>query len=406
MHSSSTHPLTRLLSRDVKQVLGLMSGTSVDGLDCALVTVRGHGPATEVLAVRSSTYEYSPAVRQRIHSWFRPETGVQTLCEASFWLAEHFAALSLRFLAELGVAPAEVDLIGSHGQTVWHQPPSACRAGSTGEATPSTLQIGEPAVLAARTGIVTLADFRVADVALGGEGAPLVPFCDWLLFRQPGVRRALQNIGGIANTSILQDDPAAVLAFDNGPGNMLIDALAPAAAPPDQPLSLDLDGQLSARGRVVPGLLAELLDDDYLRQVPPKSTGRERYGRAFAARLQARHANIPPVDLLATAVAFTAQAIADSLRPFSVSEVLVSGGGAHNRTLMRELAARMAPTPVQPLSRIAAPLGIDEDNKEAVAFALLAVQALHGAPANLPSVTGARGHAILGKICLPPWGPV
>ncbi len=396
------HPLVRLLSRNPKHVLGLMSGTSVDGLDCALVTVRGFGPATEVLSVRSRTYEYSSAVRERIHSWFRPETGLQALCEGSFWLAEHFAELSLRFLRELGVAPSEVDLIGSHGQTVWHQPPSACRQDPARAATPSTLQIGEPAVLAARTGIVTLGDFRVADVALGGEGAPLVPLCDWLLFRKSGSIRALQNIGGIANTSLLRGDADATLAFDNGPGNVLIDALAPAAATPEQPFRIDLDGQLSARGRVVPSILAELLDDDYLRQAPPKSTGRERYGRAFAARLQARHPEVPPADLLATAVAFTAQAIADSLRPYAVSEVLVSGGGAHNRTLMRALAERMAPVPVQPLSTVASSLGIDEDNKEAVAFALLTVQALHAAPGNLPSVTGARGPAILGKICMPP----
>lgn len=403
MASSPTHPLIRLLSREVKHVLGLMSGTSVDGLDCALVTIRGHGPGTEVLAVRSRTYEYPSPVRERIHSWFRPEAGVKTLCEANFWLAEQFAEISLRFLADLGVSPAEVDLIGSHGQTVWHQPPSACRSESAPGSSPSTLQIGEPAVLAARTGIVTVGDFRVADVALGGEGAPLVPFADWLLFRKPGIARALQNIGGIANTSILKDAPDAVLAFDNGPGNMLIDALAPSAAPPDRPLAMDLDGQLSATGRVIPALLAELLDDDYLRQSPPKSTGRERYGRAYATALQARHPELAPRDLLATAVAFTAQAIADSLRPFAVSEVLVSGGGAHNRTLMRALSERMAPVPVQPLSQVASSLGIDEDNKEAVAFAVLAVQALHAAPGNLPSVTGARGHAILGKLCMPPW---
>lgn len=396
------HPLARLVSCDVKRVLGLMSGTSVDGLDCALVTVRGSGAATQVLEVRSRTFEYSADERERIHSLFRPETGVRAICEASFWLAERFAALSLQFLAELGLRPGDVDLIGSHGQTVWHQPPSACRAESATSATPSTLQLGEPAVLAARTGIVTVGDFRVADVALGGEGAPLVPFVDYLLFRQPGGVRALQNIGGIANVSIVHDDASSVLAFDNGPGNMLIDALAPAAAPPDSTLRIDLDGQLSAKGRVDPRVLSDLLDDEYLRQPPPKSTGRERYGQAFAKRLQARHADVAPSDLLATAVAFTAHAIADSLRPFAVSDVLVSGGGAHNRTLMSTLGRLLAPTPVKPLSTLTADLGIDEDNKEAVAFAVLAVQTVHGLPANVPSVTGARGPAVLGKICLPP----
>jgi len=396
----SMHPLAQLLSREEKRVLGLMSGTSVDGLDCALVTVRGAGAGTKLLDVRSRTFEYSTAERQRIHALFQPETGVRTLCESSFWLAERFAELSLRFLRELNIRPQDIDLIGSHGQTVWHQPPSACRSDSL--AIPSTLQLGEPALLAARTGIVTVGDFRVADVALGGEGAPLVPFCDWLLFRTPGQVRALQNIGGIANTSIVHEDADRVLAFDNGPGNMLIDALAPLSAPEGSGLRIDQDGQLSAQGRVDERVLAELLDDEYLRQPPPKSTGRERYGQAFAQRLRARHPHVAPRDLLATAVAFTARAIADSLRPFAVSDVLVSGGGAHNRTLMSTLARCLDPTPLRPLSSVAAGLGIDEDNKEAVAFALLAVQAIHGEPANLPRVTGARGRAVLGKICLPP----
>jgi len=387
-------PLEQILARQTKRVLGLMSGTSVDGLDCALVTVKGHGPQTEVLTVSAKTYPYSAEERAYIHARFRPETTVRSICEAGFWLGELFAAGALRFLDEVGVKPEEVDLIGSHGQTVWHQPPSACRGQSA--AVPSTLQLGDPAVIAARTGVVTVGDFRVADVALGGEGAPLVPFCDWLLFRKPGAVRALQNIGGIANVTVLNEHPEKVVAFDNGPGNMLIDALAPLASAGAQ--TMDLNGELSARGRVQLDVLSALLDDPYLRLPPPKSTGRERYGRAFAEALLARHPALDPLDLLATAVAFTAQAIADSLRPFGVSEVMVSGGGAHNRTLMATLSRLMAPTPVRRLDT----LGIDADNKEAVAFALLAVQAVHGEAANLPQVTGARGGAVLGKICLPP----
>jgi anhydro-N-acetylmuramic acid kinase len=275
---------------------------------------------------------------------------------------------------------------------VWHQPPSACTAGEV----PSTLQIGEPAVIAARTGVVTIADFRVADVALGGEGAPLVPYCDYLLFRRPGRRRALQNIGGIANVSVLAEDVDGVVAFDNGPGNMLIDALAPVVS--NGMLDIDRDGELSARGRVLPDVLAALLDDEYLRRKPPKSTGRERYGFQFAETLLRRYAQHEPVDLLATVVAFTAHAIAGSLAEFHLDELIVSGGGAYNRTLMASLERLMAPAMVSKIDS----LGIDTDNKEAVAFAVLAVQALHGEPANLPKVTGARGRAVLGKICLPP----
>lgn len=372
--------------------MGLMSGTSADGLDCALVTLEGHGLDARILDVQARTYPYSPEERAFLHGLFRPDVPSRLLCEANFRIGGLFADGALRLLGELGVAPAGVDLIGSHGQTVWHQPPSACRPGETA----STLQLGEPAVIAARTGVVTVGDFRVADVALGGEGAPLVPYCDHVLFRVPGRVRALQNIGGIANVTVLADRSEDVVAFDNGPGNMLIDALAPAAS--GGTLALDLDGQLSARGRVQNDVLEHLLDDEYLRRPPPKSTGRERYGRPFAEALLVRYADRRPIDLLATAVELTARAIADSLRPLRVEELLVSGGGSHNRTLVAALERLLAPAKVHKL----AGLGIDVDNKEAVAFALLAVQTVHGEPANLPSVTGASRAAVLGKICLPP----
>ena len=392
------HPVVRLLGKSRKQVLGLMSGTSADGLDCALTTIEGHGLGTRVLAVKSKTLPYTAAQRDFILSLFQPTVTPSQLCQASFQLGELFAQGALRFLGDLGVDPAAVDLLGSHGQTVWHQPPSACQAGEV----PSTLQLGEPAVLAARTGVLTVGDFRVAELALHGEGAPLVPYCDFLLFRKAGVRRALQNIGGIANVAVLGDRPEDVLAFDNGPGNMILDALAPVAS--GGTLDCDRDGQLSARGRLQPDILAALLDDDYLRRPPPKSTGRERYGRSFAEALLARFASCPPCDLLRTAVAFTAHAIADSLRPLGIAELWVSGGGGHNPTLMAELQRLLAPVPVRPLTALGQSLGlaVDLDNKEAVAFAVLAVQALHGEPANLPQVTGARGQAILGKLCLPP----
>ena len=384
--------LLRLLGKQRKQVVGLMSGTSGDGLDCAFVDLSGHGLAIEIHGVRSITFPYDSAEKAFIHSLFKPDIDVRTLCQASFRLGERFAKGVIDFCAGLSLDLREIDLIGSHGQTVWHQPPSACQRGET----PSTLQIGEPAVIAARTGAVTIGDFRVADVALVGEGAPLVPYCDYLLFRQPGRRRALQNIGGIANVSVLSDDAESVVAFDNGPGNMLIDALAPIVS--EGQLDIDRDGELSARGRVLPDVLTMLLDDEYLRRKPPKSTGRERYGLAFAHALLHRYSQHKPVDLLATVVAFTAHAIARSLQDFRLDELIVSGGGAYNRTLMASLDRLMAPASVRKVDS----LGIDTDNKEAVAFAILAVQALHGEAANLPRVTGARGPAVLGKICLPP----
>lgn len=388
------HPLLRLLEKNEKRVIGLMSGTSLDGIDCALCTIRGHGDDTELLDVVAETYPYEPAERERLLHLTTGAASSKSLASGSFWLGERLAAAVLRFLSERGLSPSAVDLIGSHGQTVWHQPPSMCATASDEVA--ATLQIGEPAVLAARTGVPTIADFRVADVALGGEGAPLVPYLDWLLFRKPGTRRALQNIGGIANATIVAERPTEVIAFDNGPGNLLLDALAPLASGGEH--RYDIDGTLSARGAVLPDVLTALLDDDYLRRPPPKSTGRERYGPQFVAQLLARHPERAPRDLLRTAVAFTAHAIADSLRPFRLDELWVSGGGAHNRTLMATLSALLPGVAVSPLTT----RGIDTDNKEAVAFAILAVQSLHGEVANLPSVTGARSGAILGKLCLPP----
>ena len=265
----------------------------------------------------------------------------------------------------------------------------------------STLQLGEPAVIAARIGAVTVGDFRVADVAVAGEGAPLVPYADWVLFRKLGRVRALQNIGGIANVTVVGDRLAEVFAFDNGPGNMIADALAMRVT--DGAERFDRDGALSATGQVLPDLLAELLDDDYLQRPPPKSTGRERYGRAFVERLVSRWPRRRPVDLLTTAIHFTAEAIAHSYRAFvlpraAVEEVLVSGGGAHNKTLMALLAEKLSPVPV----RIFDDAGIPADAKEAVAFALLAVETIHAGSTNVVAATGARRPAILGKICLPP----
>jgi anhydro-N-acetylmuramic acid kinase len=389
----SDHPLVRLLEQPVKYVVGLMSGTSVDGIDAALCAIEGHGAAARVRLVDFRTTPFTDSQRARIHSLFRADTA--TLCQANFelgeWLAEAALAITKGKLEK-------VDLVGSHGQTVWHHPPShVARQGGTA----STLQLGEPALIAARTGAVTVGDFRVADVVAGGEGAPLVPFADWVLYRQPGRARAVQNIGGIANVALLVDDFDALLAFDNGPGNMMIDALMPLASNGTE--SIDRDGSWSARGTVQEDLVAALLADPYLAEPPPKSTGRERYGAEFSRAWAAQHADRAPLDLVATAVAFTARAIADSYRRFllprgPIDDVRIAGGGAHNATLMAELRRQLDPIPVAKFAES----GVDADAKEAVAFALLAVQCVHADSGNVPSVTGAQRAAVLGKICLPP----
>lgn len=390
------HPLLRVLARDPKLVLGLMSGTSADGLDCALVEVAGSGLATQVRAVQARTYPYSADERARLHKLFAPDLPCREASAANFWLGEVFAARALRFLADLGISPAQVDLIGSHGQTIYHLPPSALRSAGAGTGTASTLQIGEPAVIAARTGILTVGDFRVADLALHGEGAPLVPYSDYLLYRQPGRLRALQNIGGIANVTLVSEHLGDLIAFDNGPGNMMIDVLAEQAS--GGALPYDQDGALSATGQVQEDVLSCLLSDPYLAAPPPKSTGRERYGRGFTEALLLRYPDRRPVDLLRTAVEMTARAIAGSLAGRQIDEVLLSGGGAHNRTLRGRIEALLAPVPVVPFAEG----GADADCKEAVAFAVLAVQTVHGLAGSVPQVTGAKAPAVLGKLCLPP----
>jgi len=382
-------PLAALLALRAKPqrlVIGLLSGTSADGTDAALCEVSGAGESTRV-AMRSFVMTPFPRpLRERI---FRlSEASASELCDMDFLLGQAFADAAQAACEAAGTPLGAVDLIGSHGQTAVHHPPSA---GTTG----ATLQIGEPAIIAERTGRPVVSDFRVRDVAAGGEGAPLVPLCDHLLFRCPGRRRALQNIGGIANVTLVGDRLDELVAFDNGPGNMALDAVARAASAGAE--AFDSDGRRAARGRIDGALLDELERHPYLTMKPPKSTGRELFGKAFVYPLLARFEGRLD-DLLATLTRFSAVAIARSYRelcPAPPDEVYVSGGGALNTTLMRHLTELLAPTPVAST----AALGIDPKAKEAVAFAVLANETLFGHPGNVPSVTGARGPRILGKIC-------
>ena len=379
-----SHPIVRLLQKDKKRVVGLMSGTSLDGIDAALVDIEGFGPAARIALVDFRTTPYTPEQREHIHALFSGNAA--ELCQGNFLLGGWFADAA-RAIAGSGA----LDLVGSHGQTVWHHPPSAVAARG---GVASTLQLGEPAVIAARTGVVTVGDFRVADVAHGGEGAPLLPFADWLLFRAPGRVRALQNIGGIANVTLVSDRLEDLVAFDNGPGNMPLDTVARAASQGRE--AFDRDGLRAARGDIDVGLLTELHRHPYLSQPLPKSTGRETFGKDFVYPLLTRFHNRHD-DLLATLTRFTAETIARSYRemlPAMPNEVFVSGGGALNPTLMRHLAELLAPVPVAS----SAVLGVDPEAKEAIAFAVLANQTLFGAPGNIPAVTGAVGARVLGKI--------
>jgi len=394
-------------------IVGLMSGTSVDGIDAALVELSGM-PRDGTLRWSVRAYVCVPwelELRQAILSACAPDTGVQHITALNYRLGESFAEAAQKVVELAGLTFSDIDAIASHGQTVWHQPTpyDIAGVGVTG-----TLQIGEPAVIAARTGCLVISDFRAADIAVGGQGAPLVPFADYALFHSPDETRAVQNIGGIANVTLL---PAGgtlgdVIAFDTGPGNMLIDALT--AHLTDGTQTFDRNGALAAAGRIDQKILSDFLDDPYFRLPPPKSTGREQFGTAYADRFltAARSANLSVADTLATATALTAGSIVSAYQNFllapssfssltsggAIQTVILGGGGVWNKTLVEMLAVRLAPARVTDHQEF----GIDSDAKEAVAFALLAYETLHGRPSNVPSATGANSPAILGKITLPP----
>jgi len=396
--ASVTDTMKTLAAKRVLRVVGLMSGTSADGIDAAIVDVGPRG----VKLLAFDTYPYPPALRRRVFALFGPRTSrVDEICHLNFVLGELFAAAVLRLARRSGIALGSIDLIGSHGQTIYHDPRGrrAC-----GRVVRSTLQIAEPSVIAERTGITTVADFRPRDMAAGGQGAPLVPYADHVLFADGRRSRAVQNIGGIANVTYL---PAGggigdILAFDTGPGNMIIDRVVCRATAGRR--TYDKDGHMAARGTVQPDLLARLMKHPYLRRRPPKTTGREEFGTQFTDALYdgARRRALAPKDVAATATMFTAASIADAYARFlpgPVDEVILCGGGARNATLVdmlrRELRRRM---PRAPAVRLMDELGLNADAKEAVSFAILAAATIRGQAGNVPSATGASRPAVLGKI--------
>ncbi len=372
-----------------RRIVGLISGTSADGVDAALVEVEGAGESLRTRLLDFACRPYPPLLRSRVVA--AGEAGVPELLALHYELGEFFAEAARAVIEPARRRGLAVHLIGSHGQTARHRPRAA---GPDGRA--ATLQIAEPALIAERTGLPVVADFRPADVAAGGEGAPLVPLVDWLLFRAPGRTRVCLNIGGIANATVVGDRADAVRAFDLGPGNMPLDTVVQSWTRGAE--AFDRDGARAAGGRVDPALLRRLLGHPFFAAPPPKSTGRETFGAPFVAPLLAAFAG-READLLRTLTRFVAEGIADGVGRWiarRVDEVLVSGGGARNRTLMADLAEVLAPARVRPLDE----LGMDPDAKEAVAFAVLANETLFGRPGNVPGATGAVGPRVLGKIVL------
>ncbi len=375
-------------------VVGLMSGTSADGIEAALCEISGAPPALAANVLSSISLPFDPELQRRIHHAARAETSdVEQICLLNTELGEMFALAALRLITQAGLTPAGVDLIVSSGQTVWHA------VAETGGVL-ATLQIGESSVIAERTGITTIGNLRARDVAAGGHGAPLVSYVDWLLLRHPSHWRAVQNIGGIGNVTFLpplSDGKATALAFDTGPGNALIDWLA--AAVTNGTYTYDEDSFLARQGQVDEAWLAELLEHPYFRRTPPKTTGRELFSPAMAETLlaQGRVRGLPNTHLIATITALTADSISDAYRRFAPSppaEVIVAGGGARNPALMDRLRARLPDARVLTLDE----LGIASQTKEALAFALIGYETWHNRPGSLPALTGVSHPVVLGQI--------
>ena len=382
--------LERLLHPGPRVVVGLMSGTSLDGVDAAAVRVEGTGAGLSVETLGFHSRPYEAGLRDALAACAEVATSdVRLVSQLHARLGGVFADVAEQALAAAGLGHGDLDLVGSHGQTVHHVPTARDCAGVP---TRSTLQIGSPAVLAARLGAPVVADFRAGDLALGGQAAPLAPYLDRALFASDAETRVLLNLGGIANVTVLAPGREPV-AFDTGPANMLIDALVRRRTD----LPYDRGGRIAAAGTPDPALLADLLADPYYALPPPKSTGREHFGTEVADRLLA--SGLGTEDAVATATALTAQTVADAVRQHAggAARVVASGGGVHNPTLLAMLAGALAPVPVE----TTAAHGLDPDAKEAVLFAVLAHEWVGGVRTGLPSVTGASRPAFQGSLTLP-----
>ncbi len=370
--------------------VGLMSGTSADAIDAALVQL---GSSTRELSLLAFTsIELPENLRKRIHALVQTPVLVRDLVELDVELGERFAAAVLAVLSEGGVAPEQVAGIGSHGQTVGHFPEPEVRG---------SLQLGAAAVIHARTGIPVIADFRPADLAAGGQGAPLTAFFHHAYFALEEERRAVLNIGGFTNVTYLAGSSLdQVIAFDPGPGNALLDRAARLAS--DGRERCDFDGARARRGRVLPEVVAELLADPYFAKAPPKSTGHEYFGEAFFSRARdaVRAAGGSPDDLVASLVELSAASVAaaaESFFPEPAARWLVYGGGVRNPVLIGSLAEKLAPAPVEPTDV----LGVPAEALEAMTFALLGYCAARGLPSNLPAATGAQRAVVLGSVTPP-----
>lgn len=375
-----------------KYCVGLMSGTSLDGIDAALLEISGFGKDTKISTLAFESFSMPLEIENKIKLACNPKaSSSESLCSLNFELGYLFAD-SVKKLCELANFPIEnLDFIGSHGQTIWHIP------FTTKDYFASTLQLGEPAVIAYETKTTVVSNFRSMDMAAGGQGAPLVPFTEYLLFSHKDKGRIFQNIGGIGNLTLLPKNSSLdqVTAFDTGPGNMIIDELCKIFFKKNY----DKDGEIGNVGKVSQEVLDFMMDHEYMDITPPKSTGREIFGEHYVKNLVATFPDFSAQDLIATSTMFTAKTIAfhyeKYIFPFNeIHEIIIAGGGSYNRTLMRFLKELLPNKKVMTGEEF----GINSNSKEAIAFAILANETLHGNPSNAKSATGAKENVILGSV--------
>lgn len=393
MHENPIEKLSRIHSKPVKTIVGAMSGMSMDGVNLVCAKISGQFPQLKVESLGSKVVAYSSEFRKRLLA-----ARTCRLAEVAILnrlVGEEFSAHILAFLRELQLAPLDIDAIGSHGQTLFHGTTAINAGGAPG---PVTLQVGDPSLIAERTGILTVGNFRQRDIAAGGHGAPLVAFADYVLYRRPGSTIAMNNLGSISNVTVVPDNFDDVIAFDTGPANMCIDYFA--AAIKENAEGFDKNGTWSVRGSVVSPFLKALLSIPYLTLPPPKAAGYDEFGPVALAKMALPFSREKSVDLLRTAVEFTAQSIADAYKTLvlmrfpSLREIHFSGGGIYNRTLMERIRALLPAFSISTLD------SAEAEAKEALAFAILAHETLCGRPSNVPGATGATRAVVLGEIAV------
>lgn len=387
-------------------LVGLMSGTSVDGIDAAVIEVSPKAESSKGVELRLLAFDnasFPTEVRNRIFELFDPANAtIDKVGMMNMWLGELYAQATLSVIKKAGLTASQIFAIGSHGQTIYHAPENHLVDGYNLHC---TVQIGDGAVIANRTGITCVSDFRVADMAMGGQGAPLVPFTEYLLFANEKETLLLQNIGGIGNVTVLpaNGSPEDVFAFDTGPGNMIIDGLVSKLF---APLTMDVGGAIAAKGQMIEELLEWLKQDEYYRLDLPKSTGRERFGDQYVAEIltMMKQRDWNPFDVITTVTYLTAWSILHSYETYianhhTAHQLIVGGGGSYNQTLIQFLKEAFLPYGVKVLTQ--EDIGGNSDAKEAIAFALLAYYTMEGLPNNIPRVTGATSSVVMGKISLP-----